>query len=312
METPSVVFLGSGEFGAQTLEPLAKWGALRIIAVVTQPDKPVGRAQTLTPNPVAVLAKRLGLPIMQPKKLDEVFAHWLQETKPDVAIVASYGKLIPEAVLNIPPKGFVNVHPSMLPKYRGASPVAGALLNGEKETGVSIMLLDKGLDTGPILQQESYVIPGGILREQLHERLAKKGAELLQNSLLPYLADEIQPTPQTNEGVSLTQILTREDGKIDWTKSAEQIYHQFQALHPWPGIWTTWNAQQMKLLDVQVALLADQTKAGATFLQDHTLYVQCGSGVLQLKGLQLAGKTPQSSESLLRGYPNLAHTELGK
>ena len=210
-----------------------------VVAVVTQPDKPKGRELKLTPSPVKILAEKLNLPVLQPLKArDEKFIAELRELKPDLMVVVAYGQILPQAILDLPPHGCLNVHTSLLPKYRGAAPIQWAIANGEPETGVTIMKMDAGLDTGPILSTRRTPILPADDSQSLHDRLAQLGAELLVETIPDYVAGKISPQPQPAEGSSYAAKIKKEDGRIDWNQPAEKIWNRLRAFTPWPGAFT--------------------------------------------------------------------------
>src|SRR5271168_5246745 len=232
-----IVFMGTAELSCASLEKLA--GKRSVIAVVTQPDKPKGRELKLQFSPVKILAEKLKLPVLQPLKArDEKFISGLRELQPDLIVVVAYGQILPQSILDLPKFGCVNVHTSLLPKYRGASPIQSAILNGETETGVTIMKMDAGLDTGEIISQARTPILPEDNSQTLHDRLAQLGAELLVETIPDYVTGKISPKPQPAEGASYAAKIKKEDGKIDWNEPAEKILNRLRAFTPWPGAFT--------------------------------------------------------------------------
>ena len=239
MAPPRIIFLGTAELSCASLEKLAASWDFSVVAVVTQPDKPKGRDLRLTSSPVKILAEKLNLPVLQPLKArDEKFIGELRELKPDLLVVVAYGQILPQAILDLPPHGCVNVHTSMLPKYRGAAPIQWAIANGEPETGVTIMKMDAGLDTGPILSMRRTPILPEDDSQTLHDRLAQLGAELLVETIPDYVAGKIRPQPQPAEGSTSAAKIKKEDGQIDWNLPAEKIWNRLRAFTPWPGAFT--------------------------------------------------------------------------
>src|SRR5665213_1923194 len=235
-----IVFMGTAELSCASLEKLA--GKFSVIAVVTQPDKPRGRELKLQFSPVKILAEKLKLPVVQPVKArDEKFISELRELQPDLIIVVAYGQILPQAILDLPRFGCVNVHTSLLPKYRGASPIQSAILNGEMETGVTIMEMDAGLDTGAIISQARTPILPADNSQTLHDRLAQLGAKLLVETIPDYVAGKILPKPQSAEGASYAAKIKKEDGKVEWNDPAEKILNRLRAFTPWPGAFTFLN-----------------------------------------------------------------------
>jgi methionyl-tRNA formyltransferase len=234
-----IIFLGTAELSCASLQALAGDAKFQIAAVVTQPDRPKGRDLKPQPSPVKSLALRLGLPVLQPERArDEKFIAGLRALQPDLIIVVAYGQILPPAILDLPRHGCLNVHTSLLPKYRGAAPIQWAIANDETETGVTIMKMDAGLDTGPIVSQRRTPIRPGDDSATLHDRLAQLGAELLVQTMPDYVAGKIQPRPQPAEGASHAAKIKKEDGRIDWNRPAREIWNRLRAFTPWPGAFT--------------------------------------------------------------------------
>jgi len=236
MSSLRIVFMGTAELACPSLQALCREPAFQVVAVVTQPDRPKGRDLKLTPSPVKQTALREGLPVLQPERArNEAFIQELKQLRPDLIVVAAYGQILPPAILELPPFGCVNVHTSLLPKYRGAAPIQWAILNDERETGVTIMKVDAGLDTGPMLTRS--VTPIGLQdnAQTLHDRLAELGAELLLRTIPDYVAGNITPQPQPAEGASYARKITKEDGRLDWSQPARVLWNRVRAFTPWPG-----------------------------------------------------------------------------
>ncbi len=249
-----ILFFGTPEFAVPSLIKL-KMEGYNLLGVVTQPDKPVGRKQELTPSPVKATARQSGIKIFEPNTLkDEEVKKNLEAIKPDLIIVVAYGKLLPQWLLKLPPFGCVNVHPSLLPKHRGPSPIQAAILTGDDFTGVSIMLLDEEMDHGPILADFAFSNPLSIHSEtggSLSQKLADFGADKLIQTLPPYLDRKLSPKPQ--EGTpTFTKILTRDDGKIEWNKPAIEIERMVRAYNPWPGAWFELDGKRLKVLAARI------------------------------------------------------------
>lgn len=304
-----IVFMGTAEFAVPALRKLYDDG-WQIAEVVTQPDEPVGRKQVLTPPPVKVEAEKLGLSVYQPSTLksDEAQAHF-ENLRPDVIIVAAYGKMIPKWLLELPSHGCLNIHPSLLPKYRGPSPIQAAILNGDTVTGVTIMLLDEEMDHGKIVAQKELGIMKHELRIMLESRLAKLGAELLVDVLPDYLDGTVPIRPQDHEQAIFTKLITREDGKIDWHQPAAVIERTARAYEDWPGIWTTWNGKRLKLLKIsvfheQIGCAGNPTSGyiWQTEEKNKKLTVNCQPGSVVLEEVQLEGREPMIAQEFLRGY----------
>jgi len=235
-----IVFMGTAELSGASLAALARDQRFSVAAVVTQPDQARGRVSKKQPVlPVKALAQTLNLPLLQPGRArDDAFIGELRSLAPDLIVVVAYGQILPPAILDLPRHGCLNVHTSLLPKYRGAAPIQWAIANGEKETGVTIMKMDAGLDTGPILAQRRTPIESGDDAATLHDRLGRLGAELLLATLPDYVAGKIQPQPQPAEGVSHAPKIKKEDGRMDWSLPAQTIVNRLRAFTPWPGAFT--------------------------------------------------------------------------
>lgn len=311
IKRPRVLFFGTPAFAVPSLEAINT--IAEIVAVVTHVDAPAGRGQREQPSPVHKRAVALNLQVLMPERLDHPFLAAVKALKPDVAVLAAYGKIAPKKLLNIPSKGFLNVHPSLLPQHRGASPVAAALLAGEAETGVTIMVLDEELDHGPMVAQRALPIEPHEHRPSLEQRLAKLGAELLTSSLLPYLAGELHSKPQDHAKATLTKMLKRQDAVIDWRRSSVEIENQICALDPWPGTITHSRGSTLKILDGQAENHNDQKQRPGTVMVLKTIpAVVCGQGVLVLTRLQLPGKNPTDASAFLRGHKDFVGAILGR
>jgi methionyl-tRNA formyltransferase len=234
-----IVFMGTAELSCASLAALARDRQFSVAAVVTQPDRPKGRELKLQPSPVKALAQKSGLPVLQPARArDEQFIAELRGLGPELIVVVAYGQILPQTILDLPRHGCLNVHTSLLPKYRGAAPIQWAIANGDAETGVTVMKMDAGLDTGPIVAQRRTPIQPADDSAALHERLARLGAELLVEAIPDYASGKIQPRPQPAEGVSLAPKIKKEDGRIDWNLPARAIGNRLRAFTPWPGAYT--------------------------------------------------------------------------
>ncbi len=297
--SPRVVFMGSPAFAVPILEALA--AHYPVVGVVTQPDRPAGRGNRLTPPPVKVRAQELGLPVFQPERVSRPEAvERLKAWKPDLIIVAAYGQILKPRVLQIPPYGCINVHASLLPRWRGAAPVAYAIWHGDEETGVTIMLMDEGLDTGPILAQRKTPILPDDTAATLGERLARLGAELLLETLPGYLSGAIQPQPQDDRQATYAPRLKREDGRLDFAQPAQKLARQVRAFHPWPGTFTFWKGKRLKVLRAR-AFDFPSPGPGQPLIIGDAPAVGTGEGVLILKQVQLEGRRPMDGSEFLRG-----------
>jgi methionyl-tRNA formyltransferase len=299
-----LAFLGSPDFAVPSL--LALYGAgYEIAAVYCQPPRPAGRGFALRPSPVQAAAERLGLAVRTPARLrqDLEAQQAFAALKLDAAVVAAYGLILPPAMLQAPPRGCLNVHASLLPRWRGAAPIQAAILAGDPQTGVTIMQMDAGLDTGPILLAERVPIPARARAAMIHDVLADLGARLI----VRVLAEAPAPIAQPAEGVSYAPRLRREDGRIDWTWSAEAIDRRVRAFDPWPGCFTALNGVTLKVLAAHPE--AAHGAPGTTL--DERLLVACGTLGLRLDRVQLAGGVALGAAAFLRGHPVAAGTRLG-
>ena len=321
--------MGTAELSCPSLAKLACDGRFSVAAVVTQPDKPKGRDLNLTPSPVKVLAEKLNLPVLQPLKArDEKFIGELCELKPGLMVVVAYGQILPQSILDLPPHGCLNVHTSLLPKYRGAAPIQWAIADGNVETGVTIMKMDAGLDTGPVLSMRRTPILPEDDSQKLHDRLAQLGAELLVETIPGYIAGKIQPQPQPAEGSTYAAKIKKEDGKIDWNQPAMQIWNRLRAFTPWPGaftflpgeseskpVGTTTNpkiklptgipARPPRLLKISKAEVVQKSgPSGDVLSADKTgIVVGCGRDALRILELQREGGKRLTAEQFLIGHP---------
>ncbi len=296
-----LVFFGTSNVALPVLEALQR--EQQILAVVTTPDAKVGRKQILSPSPVAMLAEELSLPILKPEmvKNNPEFLQQLRDLGAEIFIVVSYGKILPEQVINLPPHKTLNIHFSRLPEYRGASPIQAALMNGDTTTATSIFVLEPEMDTGPIVAQQETTIDDDDTFLTLSQRMAKQSAELLLDVLPDYESGKVTPRPQDHTKASFTKIITKQDGKIDWSKPSQEIYNLFRAFYPWPGIWTTWDNKILKVLACVPAATSSDVEPG-TVLPDGI--ITCGNNTtLKITSLQLEGKNPVTFKDFSNGYP---------
>ena len=306
-----LVFCGTPRFAVPTLEKLFATG-FRIHLVVTQPDRPKGRGLELVPSPVKESASKLGLPIIQPDKIraNEEFRARLTEIKPDAIIVVGYGRIIPQWMLDLPRLGNINLHASLLPKYRGAAPIQWAIASGETITGNTTMRIDAGLDTGDILLQEELAIASEDTSETLAPRLAMTGADLMVKTLQGLQAGTIELRKQDNTRASLAPILKKEDGLIDFSRSATEITNRMRGFQPWPGAYTTFRDKKLQIL--KVAPSTESLPPGQLSVRRDCLFVGCGHGTsLELLELQLEGKKRTNAADFVNGYRPEAGEKLG-
>lgn len=297
-----IIFMGTPEFSAIILEKMIDTG-YKPVMVITAPDKPVGRKQILTPSKTKLLAIKNKIPVLQPEKIIDSKSSILN-SKPDLIVLAAYGQIIPKEILEIPQYGCLNIHPSLLPKYRGASPIQTVILNGDLETGVTIILMDEKLDHGPILRQRKKEITNNkITTEELTKELAKLGAELLIETLPKWLKGEIKPTPQNHLKATYTKIFKKEDGHINWKNPAEFIERQIRALNPWPGTYGYFKNQILKIIEADVFKTNHKKKPGTVFLTEKKeLAVACQKNALILKKIQLEGKKQMTAKEFFNGH----------
>jgi len=304
-----VVFMGTSDLSEAILEKLIE-NKYNIVGVFTKPDTKIGRKQELVSPLVKQLAEKNNIPVFQPLKFNAETTEKLKELKPDLVIVAAYGKIIPSAALEIPGFGCINVHVSLLPKYRGPSPIQNALLSGEKETGVTIMLMDQGVDTGDILAQEKVAIKQDDNTATLMKELSVVGADLLLKTISLWIEGKIQATPQDSNLASLCQLIEREDGRIFWTESAENIYNKYRALTPWPGIFTYWknNSEIVRLKLIKIGLQKinpmEKHQTGEVFQLGEDIGIQTEDGIIIFKEIQREGKKTVTIKEFINGYPN--------
>jgi methionyl-tRNA formyltransferase len=296
-----LIYLGTPEFAVPPLEALHAAG-YTIVAVITQPDSPARRSRELVPSPVRAAAERLGLPVQTPATLrdsDAVAA--LAATRPDLAVVAAYGEILRRDVLAIPSHGYLNIHPSLLPRWRGPAPVAGAILAGDAQTGVTIMRIDAGMDSGPILAQRALPLPPDARAGALTAELFVLGANMLLEAIPPYLAGELVPQPQDHAQATRTGLIRKDDGRVDWARPAVQIERMTRAYDPWPGAFTHYGGQPLRLLAAAVDASWQGEEPPGAMLPGPELRVATGAGALRLLEVQPAGKRPMTGAAWRRG-----------
>jgi methionyl-tRNA formyltransferase len=297
-----LIFCGTPRFAVPTLEKLASAG-FRIHLVVTQPDRPKGRGLELVPSPVKESALKLNLPITQPDRIktNDEFRAQLTALNPDAIIVVGYGRIIPQWMLDLPPLGNINLHASLLPKYRGAAPIQWAIANGETVTGVTTMRIDAGLDTGDILEQEELGIASHDTAETLAPRLASIGAELMVETLRGLRESSIHPHPQDNSQATLAPILKKEDGLVDFSRSAVEIFNRIRGFQPWPGAYTKFRGKTLQIVKARPSTDA-LPQAELRAVADRLL-AGCGHNTsLELQEIQLEGKKRTSAQDFIHGY----------
>ncbi len=304
------VFMGTPDFALPTLRGLLAAG-VELCAVYTQPDRPKGRGKKLAAPPVKELAVQHGIPVHQPIKLrDPVVVEELRRLAPDLIVVVAYGQILPKSVLEIPPHGCINVHASLLPRYRGAAPINRAVVAGESVTGVTTMYMDVGLDTGDMLVKRSLSIGAEETAGQLHDRLAEVGREAMEETLRRLCAGTLERIPQDDALSTYAPMLKKEEGLIDWSRSAEAVHNLVRGLDPWPGAYTHLDGQPLKIARTRPQ--GDASGAPGTVLSAGAegVRIACGSGVLLVGELQLPGKKRMQAAEFLRGTALQAGTRL--
>ncbi len=308
MEPLNIVFMGTPEFSATTLKYLIA-NQFKIVAVYTQQDKAAGRGRAVAASPVKSVAGEAGIPVVQPRNFrgPETVSE-LAAMKPDLAIVAAYGQILPQAVLDIPRYGCINVHPSLLPRYRGVSPVASAILAGDAFTGASVMLLDAGTDTGPVLAQAQVPITAADTTGLLSDKLARIGSQLLVSILPSWVKGYLTPRPQDAALASYCRKLTKEDGEIDWGLPASEIWRRVRAYNPWPCAYTAWQGKQLKILEARpMPAIPGALPGQVVDVHDKPVGfgIATGEGLLGVSTVQLEGKKAMPAGDFLRGQRGL-------
>lgn len=306
--------MGTPQFAVPSLQALVE-GGYDVVAVYTQPDRKAGRGQRPVSSPIKQLALSLGLEVVQPDSLRDAEAVGrLKEFKPELVVVAAFGKILPREVLVTPKFGCLNVHPSLLPRHRGPSPVAAAILNGDAVTGVTIMLLDEGVDSGPILNQREVPLLEDDTTESLTSRLAEVGARLLIETVPLWVEGKIVPKAQDESQASYSTVLSREAGEIDWRLSATELWRRVRAFHPWPGSYTWWKGKRLKVLGVVPLDIKLSAEPGEVVALPRGLPaavgVATGKGILGLVSVQLEGKRQMSAEEFVRGHRDFVGSRL--
>ena len=306
-----IVFMGTPDFAVPVLEALTRT-THKLVGVYTRPDQPAGRGKQLHASPVKRLGEKHGLPIFQPPTLRKPeFAAPLRELAPDVIIVAAYGLILPPDVLAFPPHGCINTHASLLPLYRGAAPIVAAILAGDPETGITLMQMDAGLDTGAILAQRAIPIAADDTTGTLTPKLADLAAVLMIEKLPGLLTGEIVPQPQDDAHGTIFKTIRKEDGLIDWALPAIEIERRIRAFNPWPSAFTFWNNLQLKVLRAQVATAKISGEPGRLVQTQDEIAVVTGAGTLLLSEVQMAGKRAMSAREFARGQREFVGSYLG-
>lgn len=302
-----IIFFGTAPLACASLTALAGSLDMQVLAVVTQPDRPKGRDLRLHPPAVKVEAAARQLPVLQPERArSPEFVNALSRLAPDLIIVAAYGQILPASILELPRYGCLNVHTSLLPKYRGAAPIQWAILNDEAEAGVTIMKMDAGLDTGDILSQRPTPIASSDDAQSLHDRLARMGAELLLQTIPDYVSGRISPRKQPDLGVTYARKITKEDGRLDWQQPARHLWNRVRALNPWPGAYTVLpGATKQSLLKVWQADVVDTVRGSPGVILDSNksgIVVGCADAALRMLRVQREGGRPMTVQEFLAGF----------
>lgn len=310
------IFMGTPNFALPILEALINLKEFKPFTVVTSTDKPVGRKQEMTPPSVKVLAQKNNIPVLQPEKVrTPETIQQIQDLRPDLIIVAAYGKIIPGDILQIPKYGCINVHGSILPKYRGPSPIQAAILEGEKTTGITIMRMDEKMDTGPMLSQQEVTLDPKETFETLHNKLSQVGADLLVKTLPQYISGELKPQAQDDTLATYCQMITREDGQLIWNKDSEEIERQIRAFTPWPGVFTFYHIQPNKRLKIMSANIEDNPiqdsstpstdEYGKIVFENNKILVKTGDGWLSITRLQSEGGHSMTAQEFINGHKDI-------
>lgn len=307
------IFIGTPDFGVPALQSLINDPNFTVIGVITQPDKKVGRKQVITPTPIKVEAEKHNITVHQPIKVRNFPLDNFKDI--DLIVVVAYAQIIPKAILDLPKYGCINIHGSLLPKYRGAACIQAAILNGDAETGITIMQMDEGLDTGAIIHQEKIKIESTDTTGVIFDKLSTLGGQILPSILSKYITGELKPQSQDDSKSTYVGMLKKTDGRIDWTKTAIELERHVRTMTPWPGASTIINLKSqtaiLKLISVEHdTLQLNKHKPGTLFVNDDKLCVQCSQGALVIKQLQLEGKKTLTDKEFLNGHQNLIGTIL--
>ena len=307
-----VIFMGTPDFSVGTLAALVEAGH-EVVLAVTQPDKPKGRGKEMQYTPVKEYALEKGIPVYQPERVRRPECiEELKKYQADVCVVIAFGQILPKEILEMTPYGCINVHASLLPKYRGAAPIQWAIINGESVSGVTTMQMDEGLDTGDMLEKVEVPLGDKITGGELHDLLAEAGAKLCVQTLEKLEKGELKPETQGETPTAYARMLDKKLGNIDWTRPAAEIERLIRGLNPWPSAYTTWNEKTMKIWDADVVDTQKTAEPGTiTEVTKQTFSVQTGDGVLQIKELQIPGKKKMASDAFLRGYQVKTGEKLG-
>lgn len=295
------IFMGTPEFALPGLKALISDPDFELLTVYTQPDRPSGRANKMTPPPIKRLAQENNIPVIQPLKIKKE-VETIKSLNPDLIVIIAYGQIIPQAILDIPKFGCINVHASLLPKYRGASCLSAPILNGDKESGVTIMLMDAKMDTGPIIKQEKIILSENETGESIHDKLSALGAELLPVTLKKYIKGEIEPQRQDDKKVSYVQLTKKSDGYLNPQNDAKELERQIRAYYPWPGTFLKLeNGETIKIISAKIKQKDEKHKIGEIFLSQESLALSCGQDDLFILELQRENRKALPASEFLKG-----------
>lgn len=302
-----VVFMGTPNFSLAALKKLIQANNIDVLAVFSQADKAVGRGKKITQTPTKVLALEHKIAVFQPEKLKLELEN-IKQLAPDIIIVIAYGKIIPQSILDIPRFGCLNIHASLLPKYRGSSCLQAPILNGDTETGVTIMKLDANMDTGPILNQKSITLNGTETAETLHDKLSEMGAELLMKTIYDYCEGKIKAKAQDNDKASYVSLIKKENGKLDPNLDAQILERQIRAFYPWPGTYLELsNGEKLKILSAKISKKYTENKIGSFFTEKNELFLRCGQNNLHILKLQRENRKALNAAEFLKGNKDILH-----
>jgi len=313
IKTPlKILFMGTPEFAVAYLKSLIDSDFFEVVAVITQPDKPLGRKQIITPSPVKFEALKHNLTIIQPEKLknNPAVLFQLQKIEFDLIVVVAYGQIIPSDILALAKLGNINVHPSLLPQYRGASPIQNAILNNETTTGITIMLMDEKMDHGPILAQKKFILDGTETSESLHQKMSDKlSTDFLIETIQKFVDKKITAAIQNDDNATYCKLITKDEAKINWSDSAKNISAKIRAFYPWPVAWTTLNHKKIKIFP-PIKITDGAGEPGKILSKNNKLLVATPDKLLEIFELQIEGKNKIKAKDFILGHKNIAHQSL--
>lgn len=304
----SLLFFSGSEISLPLLEKLAKNDEFKLLGVVCQPDKPAGRDMLIKKPAPKLMAERLGIPVFQPEEPEELLKEFSGDRRPDILLTFAYGKILSESVLGLARMISVNLHASLLPKYRGASPIQAAILNGDFETGLTLIKMVKAMDTGPIIASKSIKILPGTTAGVLHDNLAELAKDFVPDELLGLMSGAVNLKEQNEAEASYCKKIFKEDGQLDFKRSAKEILQMFRAYMPWPGLWTNYNGKRLKLLDIE---LSDKVlPPGEVSCEGDEIFIGTSDGSLKIKQLQLEGRQSLHGNQFILGQPEFCSSSL--